>query len=78
MKGLPAFSDFLESMDIAKVGYDLDFFQRIQHYDEKSGPLSVKEKQEVAQIASSVLFAYLQAYQIWLCEELSKCEDQGR
>lgn len=77
MKELPPFTDFISSIDTGKFGFDFEFFQGVLHYDEKAGPLSIKEKQEVSQIASSILLAYLQAYHIWICEELRKREDRG-
>lgn len=75
MKELPPFTDFLTSIDLGKFGFDFEFFQGLLHYDEKAGPLSIKEKQEASQIASSVLLAYLQAYHIWLSQELHKEEN---
>ena len=44
--------------------------------DEKSGPLSFKEKQEVSQIAFSILLACLQDYHIWICEEIRKLNQE--
>lgn len=75
MKELPSFTDFITSIDKEKFDFDLGFFQRVLHYEEKSGPLTFEAKKEVALITSSILLAYLQAYHIWLSSELHKKDD---
>lgn len=72
MNDFPAFTDFIQSIDSEKFGFDVAFFQKLLHYEGDGGPLTLEEKTEVSQIASSILLAYLQAYHIWICEELRK------
>lgn len=68
---LPAFSEFLESLDPDKLDYDLDLFMpRVL----KQGPNPLNNDEYALVIRTSMAIAklYLSAYHQWLNEKLSE------
>lgn len=75
MKELPAFTDFLKSIDQEKFGYDVELFLRMRGY-KGSRLFSQSEQEDILHFTAATFLAFLQDYHIWLCEQLRKEEEQ--
>lgn len=65
---LPPFSDFLDSLDLSKMDYDLDLYTPAEV---KSGiPFTPKQAAALTQVDIAIIKALLAQYHAWIAEQL--------